>query len=328
MLVSFFKPNHPVSLLTLLPIMALMLWLPGILKYPLPITFEHSMPLFDAVAFLCSHVPYSAPIISVVLVYLQALLINHLVNANDILKPKSNLPALMYVVLMGFLVELQALHPVVFSNLFLIFAIDRIFTIYNQKTVFSQAFDAGMLIALGSFFYFPAIAFFIFIWLTLLIIRPFIWREYIIALIGLLIPYLFLGTWFFWTGEWLEFFRDKLTDLDPSTIAFPQLVAIDYGMVIFLLIILGFSVITMLRIMGNNVVRVQYLIRSLIALLITSFLTLIFDTSRGIHTIALAAIPSAILIANYFLVLKKRVVAEILFLVLLAVVVYNLLASH
>jgi hypothetical protein len=99
-------------------------------------------------------------------------------------------------------------------------------------------------------------------------------------------------------------------------------------MVIFLLIILVFSVITMLRIMGNNVVRVQYLIRSLIALLITSFLTLIFDTSRGIHTIALAAIPSAILIANYFLVLKKRVVAEILFLVLLAVVVYNLLASH
>ncbi|MBA3898732.1 MAG: hypothetical protein H0X62_00745 [Bacteroidetes bacterium] len=328
MLISFFKPNRPVTLLAILPVITLLLWIPGILKYPMPLAFEHSMPFFDALAFLCSQVPYSAPILSLSLIYLQALLLNHIVNTNDILKPKSNLPALMYVLIMSSVVELQTLHPVVISNIFLIIAISRICTIYNQNRVYSQVFDAGMFVALGSFFYFPAIAFFLFIWLSLLIIRPFIWREYIIALLGMLVPYLFLASWYFWTGEWIEFFKDKITDIDPSTIVFPNLVALDYGLVAYLLLLLFASLLAVFRIMGKNVVRVQYLLRSLVALLVVGFAILLFDSSRNLHTIALVAIPSSIIFANYFLVLKRRLLAEVIFTLLLLLIIFNLFTSH
>jgi hypothetical protein len=328
MLVSFFKPNRPVTTLALLPIITLLLWIPGISKYPMPLAFDHSMPFFDAITLLCNQLPYSAPVLSMVLVYLQALLLNHMVNSNDMLKPKSNLPALVYVLIMSSMIELQTLHPVILSNMFLLLAIGRIYTIYNQKSVFSQAFDAGTLVAIGSFFYFPATAFILFIWLCLLIIRQFIWREYIMALLGMLVPYLFLATWYFWTGEWVEFFTDKISELEPSNIIFPGMIAADYVLTIYLLFILGLSLLVMFGMMGKNVVKVQYLLRTIFALLFVGFLILLFDSSRSLHTIALVAIPSSVLIANYFLLLKRTIVAEILFLIMLILIVYNLFLAH
>ncbi|HET6245429.1 MAG: hypothetical protein H0V01_13680 [Bacteroidetes bacterium] len=325
MLVSFFKPNQPAPLIAGLPIVALLLWIPGFLKYPLPVSFDNTMPLYDAMVYLTSGVPYFSNIVSLLLVFLQALLLNSIVNKNEMLSPKTNLPALMYILVMSSITELQIMHPVIFANLFVLFAIKRTSTVYLQKTVFSQMFDAGALIAIASFFYFPAIVFFLFIWGSLIITRTFIWREYIIALVGVAVPYVFLSTYYYlWTGDLLGLVQEKFTsELNPANIVLPQLISTHYALVICLLVLLGLSILTMFKVMANSVLRIQYLLKTLVVLLFTGLVAILFDNSRNLQTIALAAIPFAVFTGNYFLHAKRRWLAECILLCLLGFIIFN-----
>ena len=324
MLVSFFKPNQPGTLIAVLPLFALLLWIPGFIIYPYPVSYEYTMPLYDSIVYLTSGIPYLSNILGLLLVYIQALILNHIVNKNEMLKPRTNLPALMYILAMSVMVELQTMHPVVFANLFILLAFERLSSVYVQKTVFSQVFDAGSMIALASFFYFPAIIFFLFIWGTLLITRTFIWREYIIALFGLIVPYAFLGTYYFWTGDWNTVSQEiSSNNYNPADMVLPKFIATDYILVMFLLILLSFSILTMFKMMANNIVRIQYLLRSLVILLFTGFIAILFDNSKNLHTIALAAIPFAVFTGNYLLNFRRKWVAELILLALLGLIIYN-----
>ncbi|MDQ3192833.1 MAG: DUF6427 family protein [Bacteroidota bacterium] len=324
MLISFFKPNQPATLIAALPILALLLWIPGFIKYPFPITFENTMPLYDGLVYFTSKVPYLSNLISLLLVYIQALFLNKIINDNEMLKPRTNLPALMYIVIMSCITELQMMHPVIFANLFVLFAVQRISKVYLQKTVYSHMFDAGTLIAVASFFYFPAIVFFLFIWGSLIVTRTFIWREYIIALIGLLLPYIFIATFYYWKGQLFNLIQEKFSsDLNPANIVLPELIPTDYALVVSLLILFGLSLLTMFKIISNNVLRIQYLLKGLVLLLFTGIAAILFDNSRNLQTIALAAIPFAVFTGNYFLHLKRKWLAELILIGLLGFIIVN-----
>jgi hypothetical protein len=324
MLTGLFRPNQPGVLLLALPFIAILLWLPGLLHYREPIVTGKSMPLYEAVVFLLAGVPYLPTIVGVVLVILQALLLNGIINKNELLPVRTNLPALFYVLLMSSYIELQTMHPVLWSNLFLLFALDRIGTVYLQKTVFSQAFDTGALIAIASFFYFPAVVFFLFLWISLLIIRPFIWREYLISMIGLVLPYVFLFTWYFITGGLMEFIEVKIkADLDPTEIILPVFVAADYVLMLSLLILLGLSLASFPAILGKRVVKVQYILRSIIAMLVVSGMAVVADHNDHPFTITQSAIPVAFFFSAFFLTFKRKWLAEVVFFYIFGLIVLN-----
>ena len=64
-----------------------------------------------------------------------------------------------------------------------------------------MAFDAALMLSLGSLFYFPTILLLPLVWVALNDFRPFQWREWAMPFIGVALPYLYLATWYFWNDE-------------------------------------------------------------------------------------------------------------------------------
>jgi hypothetical protein len=63
----------------------------------------------------------------------------------------------------------------------------------NEKTTF-HAFDAGFFIGLSALFYWPSAILILLLFVSLFSFKPFYWNEYVAAVIGLLIPVLFLSS--------------------------------------------------------------------------------------------------------------------------------------
>src|SRR5688572_9636758 len=99
MLIGFIKHNRAVSI-ALLPIALILLWTYGFFHPVMPMT-GHAAPLYKLLISGSEHYSFLLAVISVILVFCEALLINQIVEKNEIINTTSYLPALAYIVLMS-----------------------------------------------------------------------------------------------------------------------------------------------------------------------------------------------------------------------------------
>lgn len=181
----------------LLPIMLVVFWSYSFFE-PQDFTVEVTMPLYELVQLLEGLGQWVALPVAMVLIYWQAVLLNGVVNNHDFLTRNSTLPAMLLVLYSSIFVTTQGLHPIIFANLFLLLALRRTVAIFRQPRIFSNTFDAGFFIGIASLFYFPSILAIAFLFGSLGHLRSFAWRDYMIGLIGLLVPLLYgLLYWLF-----------------------------------------------------------------------------------------------------------------------------------
>src|SRR3954470_8328591 len=192
MFVSFFKSNNA-SAYIFIPVFALALWVFGFIH---PVTIpavKHAMPFYELLAGPVSNTWVNI-ILSLLIIIAEAFFLNYIVNENEILTRPSFLPAVLYIIFMSSNKAMFILHPLVFGNFFLMVAIHRLLNSYRKEKAFSHFFDAGFLISIASLFYFPYIVFFPILAAALVVLRPFNWREWIISLAGIIVPYILVAT--------------------------------------------------------------------------------------------------------------------------------------
>src|SRR6476646_4742729 len=196
MIIRFLKSNNPAAFVVLL-VIAILIWVWGFFTNSV-MDIRHTMPLYEFLVRPVSAFPWMGKIIAILLIVAEGLLLNYIVNENEVLTKKTALPALFYIVFLSNSSVMLELHPVLFANLFLLFALSKILNSYRKDIAFSQVFDAGLLISLATLCYFPCIVFLPMIGIALVIFRPFLWREWAISLLGVLVPYVFAFTYYFW----------------------------------------------------------------------------------------------------------------------------------
>lgn len=204
MLLNFFRHISPASLMGLLLVSA-GLWLHAfvtihpVYRSPLP-----EMPLYTLTTGWINSAAL-ATVCAFILAFIGALLVNRAINQNDIFDKRSYLPALFYLIFIGCSGGLQQLHPFHFSNLLLTLALQRIIETYRKDYDFPGIFDAGLFVSLASLFYLPSIAFIFLLVSGILLIRPFSWRDWVVALLGFITPYAFAFTYYYWTNGSSQF---------------------------------------------------------------------------------------------------------------------------
>jgi len=197
MLLRIYKINHPVILL-LIFILTGSVWSLSFIKaagYEFP-EYNFEMPLYLWIYSWISKYPLLATILSYILILIAAGIINRLNNRYFLLESRTYLPSLIYILLCS-IYPLQNLHPILFSNLFLLICLNKIFSSYREENRWSNFFDAGILISLASLFYIKYAFFVVIIWFSLFILRPFRGREWLLSIIGFILPYVFVITYFF-----------------------------------------------------------------------------------------------------------------------------------
>jgi hypothetical protein len=281
-----------------------------------------SQLLYNVLNFFIGDRTWIYHLIAMLLVFLQALYFNHLINHYRILQKPSYLAAISYLLISSLLVEFTLLTPAVFANTFLLFALSKILSSYKKEKALDIIFDAALLISISSLFFFPYIVFFIFIIASVMVLRPLNLREYIFAVLGLLVPYYFIGVYFFWYGKLPEFWHT----IRISQLSFPVAEVEHSSRVIIIAITMLIVILWSVYFIQSNIFKMVVQVRSymmvFILLFISGSLSMLVQFSGEFYHFIWMAIPVGLAFAIFFTEVRRRVFSELLHLFLILTVLF------
>lgn len=323
MLLRALKSNQPFYFL-LIPFIALALWLKPLMA-PQAFPFyagENMMILYKPFNYLLAGNLLLDNILALFFTVLLSLLILKLNVQYAFIRTKSFLPSILFVLITSGIADLHAMHPIYPAALFLVLTIDRIFNSYDKDVIHSNAFDSGVLLAIGSLFYLNLAFFFPLLWFGFIIVKPNVnWREYILTTIGFALPWGAAFAYYMING-----IQNELTTTLQANFTLHQLffkgnlpVQIYLGYLGLLTLLGSFFLLSQYddkRISSRKFFKVFFWIFLISVILIAAHP----GVSREI--IVVAAIPLTYLISNHFIFMKKQLWGEILLFLLAAAVIY------
>jgi hypothetical protein len=320
--ISFFRTAHFINLL-MLPMVLLVMWVFIFPKADLGNT-ENAFPLFLYALKSIQEYRWLTIGISLLIVVTQALYLTTVINRQSVLRDSSNLPALMYVVLMSCFPEQLSFNPLLFANFLIILFIDKIFQLYQAKTAVFQTFDAGLYIGIAALFYWPCLFLFPLIWAALVLLRPFQLKEWLTAFLGLCFPFLFSGAILFafdmFSISTINAFVEPLYKVHFSAV-FNETYIILF---VFLSILILASVYTFFKEIGTFAkIKTRKFLNLFVFFFLFAALSYLVSVKKTMVSLSFLAVPLAVLFSNYFVSIKRQLIAEILFILLISAVIYN-----
>lgn len=308
-------------------------WL-AIVLFALRVGYAYSLPakmsfpfveLFSRLLIPVSYQTIIPPIFNLLLasalVFVQAMLINYLINHNNLFGRSTFLPALMYIVVTGLFTPFLMLSPPLLCNFLVIWLLHKVFSFYKGDEVKSVSYDAGMIVAVGTMTYLPFIYMFIAIWIALIIFRPFNWREWVASIIGFITIFFFLAVFYYMNDRLGQFFDIWL----PLGAKFPAHISINYYNYLVLIPVILILVLCFFKLQQNffkSYVQTRKSFQLLFFILLIGGFSFYVRLGFVLDHFLLCAVPAAVFIAYYFLYATSRWFYESLFFLLLASIIY------
>lgn len=196
-MVGIFKQKAPGNV-------ALLFVLGLLLKLPLFLAPKHAVVsgadgrLYTELAlFLKEQNALLTSVLSLLLLYVHALMITTAVNEYRMTAKHTFLPGMAFMLITSLVPQWSFLSAPLVATTFIIWAFNRVFALYNASLAGGRVFNIGLIAGLASFFYFPALALFICLLIGLVILRPFRINEILLLIIGMCTPYYFYAAYLF-----------------------------------------------------------------------------------------------------------------------------------
>ena len=322
-MINTFRKFNPINILWL-AILLVVLRVGYVLHAPDEIRFTLVEPfarLFGNVEYDYVLPPALNVFIAGIVVLAQALMLNTLVNYYNLLGRSSFLPALMYIVISSLFTPFLVLSSPLICNFLVIWMLYKMLSLYKGIDAKSTAFDLGMIVALGSLIYLPFIYFFLAIWISLIIFKPFDWREWISGIIGYATIFFFLAVFYYLNDRLSQFYTIWL----PLTTKFPDSININYYNYLILVPVIIILILGFFKIRQNffrGYVQIRKSFQLLFCVFIVAGLSFYVKAHFQMSHFLLCAIPAAVFFSYYFLYAGVRWFYESLFVILLAAIIY------
>src|SRR5690606_32299481 len=322
-MINQFRKYTPINIL-LLSLFGILLCLGVFLHLPqylTPVFFEPAISNFTGRLYEDNISPEINVLVTLVLTVVQALFINRVVNTFNLVGRPSFLAALMYLALASLILPFLVLSPILICNFLSVWMLSKLLSLYRRTEIKPLMFDLGMIVALGSLVYFPFVVMLLLLWGSLIIFRPFNWREWLAALIGFLAIYFLLGVLYFWTDRLDAFYRIWL----PLTYPFPTSIHVDrydYLVLIPVVLILVLFLFTLQQNLFKSVVHIRKSFQLLFGMLVLSVLSFYLNAELAVNHFLLCVPPIAVYMSYYFSYATKRWFYESVFGLLVLTVIY------
>ena len=274
--------------------------------------------IFGFFGFLNTH-PLYIVILSILLLYIQAVVLNQVFENHRLTERNHLLTAAIYVITLSSNSDLTQPLGILITNFILIILLNIVLNIYGRKEPFRHVFDAGFLIGLASMIYFPVVYFILFVWIALMLYQIFTWREWVIPVIGLSIPYLFAGTYFFWKDSLtleLSHLSTPFTKFSPLFFESTVYFYLFSGLIILLILI---SLNHALREQRKSTIPVRKKTGVLFAFLFIALMSGFFSGEILMRYLLITFIPVSMFIAQYFTGLRKVFVMDMIVMAMLII---------
>ncbi|MEM9051143.1 MAG: DUF6427 family protein [Bacteroidota bacterium] len=307
MIYSTFGTNRPIVLaLLVIPAVALVI----VAAFAtLPVEYPLGGPATDALMGWFGGSEILRRIVGMVLITVNAAILNSLYNRHDFATNENHYPALIYLFLVGINFDNIDIQPALFASLFILLALRRLLLVYRAENVLSIGFDSALFLSLGILFYPPAAILMLLPWLVFIQVRPFNLKEWVVPFTGIALvaiyvfSYYFLGEHSFVPYEFFDLGIDQFTLLNSETSWFYYLLLI----CLLLLTIIGLA--SFLKEVPKSNLRkksTKYIFLWLTLLLGIGTLYSIFLEAGVSNNFVLLAIPFSVFSGALFSVKARR----------------------
>ncbi len=320
-MITLFRRLSPVNFV-ILAIVAIVLRVGVFFKLPenVPLSLNEPFSWLLVPADPVSFSPFVNVAIATVLILIQAFSFNAVINNFNLLGKPTMLPALMYVTVSALFAQFLIISPPLICNFLLIWMTSKFLSIYRRNEAQAVMFDLSMMAGIGTLIYFPFIAMLPLLGVSLLIFRPFNWREWAAGIIGFATIYFFLAVYYYWNDSFIKFYSIWL----PLANRFQVNFSIKNGYLVMapVAIILVLSAYSLQKNFFRSYVQIRKSLQLLLFMFVLSLASFYLQSQSQLSHFILAVAPCSVFMAYYFLNAKTRWFYESLYLLLAGFIIY------
>ncbi|MEO1053889.1 MAG: hypothetical protein AAFX87_24845 [Bacteroidota bacterium] len=267
-----------------------------------------------------SHLAYQ--IVSLFLVFFQCLVFNRLLLVNKAYNENTYIPAVIYAVLASLAFDFSTLSPALMSMTFVILALNGIFNhLEFRMKKDEKIFNIGFYLGLAALFYLPFIVFTVMCFLVFILFTGTVRRRYFLMLYGVALPFLLLICYYI--------LIDGLGDLNFSLFAPLFLYKGEsytslQTFAVLSFVPLLFLILTIIK-LNRRSRFTNYQVRLVQVMFVWLVLTLsifLFSKERMPNVLIAFVPPLSFLTCHYFLLIRRQLLAEITFVLFIALVLF------
>ena len=221
---GIFKQKNPFNALLLL-LNGLFLKFPVFLHPLRPVIYPADNLIYRLLIRLLDGLFSSMPVVfsllTFVILYVQATLLNRICNSLRMFPRPNYLVAMAFLLVTSLAKEWSVFSAPLLVNFFMVWIWYRMVRLYNHTSPKTSIYNISVFIGLMPLIYSPAIVLILMLLLALITTRPFRVTEWMVALLGFFTPYYFLAIILYLTNQW------KTSTLLPQmTLHLPHLPAV------------------------------------------------------------------------------------------------------
>lgn len=151
--------------------------------------------------------------LSGLVVLINAYLLNNIFNKNAFYEKNSYIIAVLYVILLSYYHTFYVFDGLLLSSCFVILALFQLLKLDYNTDARKNTFNAGFLIGFAVTLFPPLLIIFPFLWLMITRIRPFVFRELFLTIIGAGVPLIYAISYNYVCFKRVDFQIIKSTEL-------------------------------------------------------------------------------------------------------------------
>ncbi len=266
------------------------------------------------------------PFINLILIVSLAVYINYLGLQSDILPRRSYLTATVFVLLMIFSATSHMLATSLVLCLLLTYSLGNMLNMFGRHNPSIQVLNASMAISVSAMIMPQAVIFVIFLLLGFLTYSINTWREWVISLIGLVMPWLYLLFAWFWNDN-LDSLWIMINEFTKGIIPIYSMPSVWQIIVIgILLVIFTISNLYFINDASDKIISIRKRIWITYQFGFISLIALLASGDMYYLWLPVVFIPNTIMITYYIHDHKKSRIFDILFILFLVSAFYTRIA--
>jgi hypothetical protein len=228
-----------------------------------------------------------------------------LIAVNEEIVDKQNyFPVFLYLLLCVVSVNPLQVTSQIFTNIFVLFSVYRLLNIYRKENALKEIFEAAFWLCCSAFITISSIISFPLFFIILLILRPFNWREWSIALLGFFMP-LFMYESMAYLSDFNRWYLPEATLLFFQYLRVPSFSEYYLPLTVTLIVLLVFSVFYYLGHGFGNTVKKQKTKAILLWFLFFSLFGFFSGGANSSSILLTYAFPLAFFIGDYLFSMKR-----------------------
>jgi hypothetical protein len=317
---GIFKKN-PVSAIFVSLIMALSLW---ITRFINPMQVKDDIPMMPLERYLMELVelsPLLSTIAAFLLMYLLAGMLIRLSGKHFFAPEQIYLPPFIFILICSAFPIQKCMNGSYIAVLCFMLGLFQLFKVHLNRRVFASIFLAAMFLSLASLFSASAILLLLLLPLALPLLRtPTEWRDWVIALCGAALPYLYaFAAFYFVENDGFALFQLLNECLfSSSDWIFENGLVVEWIYLSYLMLLVTLAMFMLARGMLTSRIKVQKIHTLFVWAFFILLVVVVALPSGSMFLLPLMAVPASVLIANFLALSRYRRLTGLLFFLLVA----------